>query len=62
MKRPGDKRLPGGKAGRRRRLFEQSRGLFGRRALPVDEQGTVAKTDLPEPPPEDERDAERDEP
>lgn len=54
MKRPGDEhRPPGGHAERRRRLFEASRGLFGRRALPPDEDGTVGEPAPTEIPPED---------
>ena len=53
MKHPGDEGTPpGGHADRRRRLFEASRGLFGRRALPVDEDGTVVEPDLAETSPE----------
>jgi hypothetical protein len=68
MKRPGDKcDPPGGNAEKRRRLFEGSRGLFGRRALPLDEKRAGDAPDSPEPPPneeelprdENERDAER---
>ena len=67
MKHPGDEQTPpGGHADRRRRLFEASRGLFGRRALPVDEEGTVVKPDVTEttreqPCEENEPDADRDE-
>jgi hypothetical protein len=39
MKKPGEKdEFPGGKAERRFRLFEASRGLFRRRTLPLDEE------------------------
>jgi hypothetical protein len=48
VKRPGEKEdVPGGgKAERRFRLFEASRGLFGRRSLRVEDE-----TPSPEPAP-----------
>jgi hypothetical protein len=48
MKRPGEKDdVPGGKAERRFRLFEASRGLFGRRSLPVEDETTSPEQDAP---------------
>lgn len=55
-KRPGDKPGdPGGPAEKRRRQFEESRGLPQRRALDLDEAGTDEEPPRPEPPDEDER-------
>jgi hypothetical protein len=46
MKKPGEKdEFPGGKAERRFRLFEASRGLFRRRTLPLDEERPVEEPD-----------------
>jgi hypothetical protein len=50
MKKPGEKdEFPGGKAERRFRLFEASRGLFRRRTLPLDEKRSVQEPERPEP-------------
>jgi hypothetical protein len=55
MKRPGEKGgPPGGNAERRRRQFEDSRGLSERRALPLDEETPADEQGIPEPPVEDE--------
>jgi hypothetical protein len=50
VKKPGEKdEFPGGKAERRFRLFEASRGLFRRRTLPLDEERSVQEPERPEP-------------
>jgi hypothetical protein len=50
MKKPGEKdEFPGGKAERRFRLFEASRGLFRRRTLPLDEERSVQEPERPKP-------------
>jgi hypothetical protein len=55
VKRPGEKdEPPGGNAERRRRQFEESRGLSERRELPLDEEETGDEQRIPEPPDEDE--------
>jgi hypothetical protein len=59
VKRPGEKGgPPEGNAERRRRQFEESRGLSERRALPLDEEGPAdGQADeqrIPEPSVEDE--------
>jgi hypothetical protein len=62
MKRPRDKPDdPAGKAEERRRLFEESRGLSGRRGLRIDEDAAdredqeeeEERTEEPEEPKED---------
>jgi hypothetical protein len=55
VKRPGEKgEPPGGNAERRRRQFEDSRGLSERRALPLDEETPADEPGIPEPAVEDE--------
>lgn len=71
MKRPGDE-PPDDHADERRRQFEESRGFWGRRELPLDEEETEEEDEEEvedeEPsdedevsPDEDERDEEQDE-
>ena len=50
MERPDDHRREGpGKAEERRRLFEQSRGLHEKRALPLDDDDTAGEAPPPAP-------------
>jgi hypothetical protein len=48
MKRPGEERGSGEKRKRRQRQFEDSRGLSGRRELPLDEDPEARRPEAEE--------------